>query len=214
MMNLLLPVGLLLSVAVGTEIQFPIAAGGTRCFGEELSAHDLLVVKAKSVDPDPALPFTLLIKTSVSEAAGASAGSASVGSVVFKEENKPNVMHAFTSVHAGPHWVCITNPAGYKELNLELSMRSGVHAKDYNQIAKKDHLEPAQVAMRRITDLLREYRSNLFYQRRREERMRETTDSTATRALTFCIINILMVVLMGLAQALFFRRFFRAKKII
>lgn len=199
--------------AEATEIQLAIAAAGTRCFGEELGAHDLLVVKASSVAPDNSMVFNLVIKTALS-AGGNSAAVSSTGTVVYKEEKKSQVSHAFTSTVSGPHWVCITNMDSYRELTVQLSMKSGVAAKDYSQIAKKDHLEPAQVAMRRIEDLLQEYRSNLFYQRRREERMRETIDATASRALTFCIVNALIIAGMGLFQAFFFRRFFRSKKII
>ena len=56
-------------VAEATEIQIKLPAAGTRCFGEELQAHDLLIVKASSaVDKD--LPFTLVIKTALRESSG------------------------------------------------------------------------------------------------------------------------------------------------
>ena len=199
-------------VAEATEIQIKLPAAGTRCFGEELQAHDLLIVKASSaVDKD--LPFTLVIKTALRESSGNNA-AIDGGKIMFKEDNKTEVSHAFTATIGGPHWVCVTNLNGYKEMDVVLSMKSGVHAKDYSKIAKKDHLEPAQVAIRRMEDLLHEYKSNLFYQRRREERMRETIDSTADRALVFCILNTVLIVGVGLLQAHFFRRFFRSKKII
>jgi hypothetical protein len=201
--------GFAAGVVSGTEIQLKIPIAGTRCLGEELQAHDLLVVKAEAVI-DKEQQFTLVIKTATQGGSAYGAG----GNVVFKEEKKSAVSHAFTSTTAGPHWVCITNTDGYKELDVMLSMRSGVQAKDYSQIAKKDHLEPTQVSLRRIEDLLKEYRSNLFYQRRRDERMRETIDSTADRALVFCILNVCLIVGVGIAQAFFFRRFFRSKKII
>ena len=86
-------------------------------------------------------------------------------------------------------------------MTVQLSIKSGVAAKDYSQIAKKDHLEPAQVMIRRIEDLLHEYRSNLFYQKRREERIRETIDATADRALLFCVINGVIIAGIGLFQA-------------
>ena len=203
----------LLSYCSGTEIQLTIAAAGTRCFGEELGVHDLLVVKASSVK-DPSMLFSLIIKTTLKENAGNTAAYAGTGTVVYKEERKSQVSHAFTSTTSGPHWVCLTNVDSYREMTVQLSMKSGVAAKDYSQIAKKDHLEPTQVAMRRIEDLLHEYRSNLFYQRRREERMRETIDATADRALWFCVINGLIITGIGLFQAFFFRRFFKSKKII
>jgi hypothetical protein len=204
---------ILITACLGTEVQFPIAAAGTRCFGEELSAHDLLVVKASTVREE-GMVFNLVIKTALKENEGSAAAVASAGTVVYKEEKKSQVSHAFTSTTSGPHWVCLTNVDSYRELTVKLSMKSGVAAKDYSQIAKKDHLEPTQVAMRRIEDLIHEYKSNLFYQRRRDERMRETIDSTADRALIFCVVNSVIIAAMGTLQTILLRRFFKSKKII
>lgn len=200
----------LTSLGVGaTEIQLKLPIAGTRCLGEELQAHDLIVVKADSVINKDAL-FTLIIKTTTQ----GSSAYGSQGNVLFKEEKKSTVTHALTSTVSGPHWVCITNTDSYKELDVMLSIRSGVQAKDYTKIAQKEHLEPAQLTIRKIEDLVKEYRVNLMYQRRRDERMRETIDSTSDRALAFCVINVSLIVAMGLVQAYFFRRFFRSKKII
>ena len=202
-------VGVLAVVVSGTEIQLKLPAAGTRCLGEELQAHDLLVVKADTVT-EKEQTFTLVIKTNGKDNTVSGAG----GNVMYKEEKKTTVSHAFTTTMSGAHWVCVTNTDSYKDLDVMLSMKSGVAAKDYSKVAQKDHLEPAQLATRRIQDLLMEYRSNLFYQRRREETMREVIDSTADRALAFCIFNVVLIVLMGFLQAYFFRRFFRSKKII
>ena len=206
--------GLLLSAGLvsATEFQVKIPPAGTRCFGEELQAHDLLVVRAESAIIKD-MNFTLVIKNSLKEAASHYAIT-SGGHEVYKEEKKSSVSHAFTATLAGPHWVCVSNLDSYKELDVMMTMKSGVAAKDYSKIAKKEHLEPAQIAMRRIDDLLTEYRGNLFYQRRREERMRETVDSTSDRALAFCLFNGVLIIAVGFVQAYFFRKFFRSKKII
>lgn len=203
----------IMSCCGGSEIQLTIAAAGTRCFGEELAVHDLLVVKASSIQ-DPSMLFSLIIKAALTEAAGNSAAASGTGTVVYKEERKSQVSHAFTSTTSGPHWVCVTNVDSYRDLAIMLSLKSGVAAKDYSQIAKKDHLEPTQVTIRRIEDLLHEYRSNLFYQRRREERMHQTLDATADRAFLLALFNSVIIVGVGIFQVFFFRRFFKSKKII
>ena len=206
-MRLVVGIGAIAGLVRATEVQFPIAASGTRCFGEELQAHDLMVVKAESV-VDKTMKFSVVVKAALH------GPDSTPSQTIHREEGRVAFSHAFTSTTPGAHWVCITNEDGWKEMNVQLSIKSGVQAKDYSQIAKKDHLEPAQLSIRMIQDTLHEYRSNLFYQRRREERMRETIDSTASRALTFCILNVLLIAGVGLCQAYFFRRFFRSKKII
>ena len=200
------------TIVSATDFQVKIPTAGTRCFGEELQAHDLLVVRAESVI-NKDINFTMIIKNSVNEGSHKYDVSGG-GREVYREEKKNSVSHAFTATLAGPHWVCISNLDASKDLDILVTMKSGVAAKDYSKIAKKEHLEPSQVAMRRIDDMLNEYRGNLFYQRRREERMRETVDSTADRALAFCLFNGALIVVVGLLQAYYFRRFFRSKKII
>ena len=117
----------------------------------------------------------------------------------------------------------------------------GPEAKDYSQIAKKEHLEDSKVTLRKVADSLNNYHSNVLYIRAREERMRKTNDSTASRAsqlqfcgwfwaqvIFFCLFNVVLMLLgdlrgdvfmacrigVGGWQMLYFKRFFRSKKII
>ena len=62
---------------------------------------------------------------------------------------------------------------------VELRLESGPGAKDYKEIAKREHLEPLQVELRQIADELGAYQKNLLLLKRREESMRSLHDGTA-----------------------------------
>merc|ERR1740138_539461 len=134
-------------------------------------------------------------------------------STVFSDHEKEKVKTAFTTNEAGPHWMCIQNDAE-DATEVKMKVLQGPQAKDYSNIAKKEHLEDTQVALRRIEESLRNYHNNVLYIRAREERMRQTNDSTAFRVIGFCLFNVVLMITVGGWQMLYFKRFFRSKKII
>jgi predicted mannosyl-3-phosphoglycerate phosphatase (HAD superfamily) len=95
-----------------------------------------------------------------------------------------------------------------------LSVLTGVQAKDYSQIAKKDGLDSSQTALAQVIDALKSYYSNLIYMREREERMRQTYDLASGKIMTASAISLVLVILAAGAQMLYFKRFFKTKKII
>eukprot|EP01066_Platyproteum_vivax_P009957 Platyproteum_vivax@DN4425_c0_g1_i1.p1 len=108
---------------------------------------------------------------------------------------------------------CLHNPGTIvQKVNMDIA--SGTEARDYSLVAKKEHLEPVQVAMRKADDLLNQYHGTLLYMREREERMRATTDSTAFRVICFTVFNLLLMIGVAAAFVLSFKHFFRAKKLI
>merc|ERR1712037_901237 len=132
---------------------------------------------------------------------------------IFSEHDREKVKTAFTTTEAGAHWVCIANEDP-EPTEVTMTVAAGAEAKNYSQIAKKEHLEDTQVLLRKVEENLRTYHSQVLYIRRREERMRKTNDSTAFRVICFCVFNVTLMIAVGGWQMLYFKRFFRSKKII
>merc|ERR1719215_357485 len=137
----------------------------------------------------------------------------SPSATIFSEHDREKIKTAFTTSEPGPHWVCIQNDDA-QATEVLLTILAGPEAKDYSQIAKKEHLEEGQITLRRIEESLRNYHSNVLYIRAREQRMRQTNDSTAFRVIGFCLFNVVLMIGVGGWQMLYFKRFFRSKKII
>lgn len=100
----------------------------------------------------------------------------------------------------------------FKEVTL--SVKHGVEAKDYENLAKVEKLKPLEIELRRLEDLSQDIVSDFQYMKQREEEMRDTNESTNSKVLYFSLFS--MSCLLGLAvwQVLYLRRYFKAKKLI
>ena len=196
-----------------TEVSFGVHPTEQKCFGEELARSELLVIKAEMLRNSGKGMMNLIVYAS-SESNHERRFDKSKSTAVFQERLKPQVNAAFTTTIAGPHWVCIENPDGKDKIEVNFSVKFGAHAKDYSQIAKKDHLEKSDVKLAEILDILKAYHSNMVFMGEREERVQEAHDSTASRVISFSTVNLIIVVLAGGLQLFYFKRFFKSKKII
>lgn len=184
------------SGALGIEVSVAVASKEKKCYGEQVAKMELLVVEFE-----------------VAESKKVSVSVVSPAATVFSDHDREKVKTAFTTTEAGPHWMCIQND-NPDPVAVKMTVVAGAQAKDYSKIAKKEHLENTQVALRRIEESLQNYHNNVLYIRSREERMRATNDSTAFRVICFCLFNVVQMIAVGGWQMLYFKRFFRSKKII
>lgn len=165
-----------------------------KCFSEKLTSDTLFVA-------------------SFTSSGDISVAIADEQSTIFTDKEK-NVIHtAFTTKQYGTHTSCIENVAK-RDVVVWMELKWGPEARDYSQVAKKEHLDDLVLRIRHLQDELRQYHSTLLYMRSRESRMRETIDSTSFRVSVFCIFVIVVVLLNGILQATYFRNFFKSKKII
>lgn len=97
---------------------------------------------------------------------------------------------------------------------MKLSVKRGIEAKSYSDIAKAEKLKPMELELKKLEDLAEAIVSDFAYMKSREKMMRDTNESTNSRVLWFSIFS--MAVLLGLAlwQVFYLKRFFKAKKLI
>jgi len=165
-----------------------------KCFGEQLSKDVLFTAEWTGNGP---------IAVSVADDE----------TTIFQERDKNVAQTAFTTQMGGTHMVCVEN-LSKRDITVWMNLKWGPEAKDYSQIAKKEHLEPITTAFRQFEDRLHLYHDNILFMRGTESHMRDINESTSFRVSLSCVTIILVAVITGLIQAYYFRRFFRAKKII
>uniref|UniRef100_A0A672T487 Transmembrane protein Tmp21-like n=1 Tax=Sinocyclocheilus grahami TaxID=75366 RepID=A0A672T487_SINGR len=146
----------------------------------------------------------------------------SSGHILYVKEDATKGKFAFTTEDYDMFEVCFESksPMGESPIYLmnsefiNLDMKHGVEAKNYEEIAKVEKLKPLEVELRRLEDLSESVVNDFAYMKKREEEMRDTNESTNTRVLYFSIFS--MCCLIGLAtwQVFYLRRFFKAKKLI
>lgn len=169
---------------------------GRRCYFQDVLQNTLMVISAQASESDQVDLKVIHGET-----------------VIFQERSKPLMKTAFTSASSGDYSICIMNFSGNLS-TVTLSVEQGPEAKDYTQVAKKEHLDPLVVSLRMVEDQLREYHKNLLHMRSKEVKMRRLNDSTSSQVVLFCMLSVGVMLVATVVQILYFRSFLRSKKII
>jgi len=99
-----------------------------------------------------------------------------------------------------------------RRVTLEVS--SGVDTTDFAKVARDEHLNKMELEALKIQRNLEEVVGDLGYFKRREERHRDTNESTNGRVMWFSLVSMGIIVAIGSWQLLYLRRFFTQKKLI
>lgn len=105
-----------------------------------------------------------------------------------------------TSVATG-----VRSPFRHVELDIDI----GADAKDWNAVQADEKLKPVETELRRIEEMVAEIVSEMDYLRSREQKLRDTNESTNTRVKWFAFATMGMLVSLGVWQIVYLRAYFR-----
>lgn len=129
------------------------------------------------------------------------------------EVRVPFVAHASAAFD-----VCFVNVLQRKGRKLtrhiELDIEAGSAARDWNAVQAAEKLKPVELELRKVEELTDEIVGELEYLKAREERLRDTNESTNRRVRNFSICTILALVAFGSWQITYLRNYFKSKHII
>ena len=98
--------------------------------------------------------------------------------------------------------------------HVELDIDIGADAKDWNAIGAADKLKPVEAELRRIEEVVGEIVTEMDYLRSREQKLRDTNESTNERVKWFALGTMGMLVGLGAWQVVYLRAYFRSKHLI
>ena len=93
--------------------------------------------------------------------------------------------------------------------SIELDVEIGADARDWNAIQAAEKLKPLEMELRRVEAIVGEVVNEMEYLRRREQRLRDTNESTNDRVKFFAITVMLTLVCVGSWQVIYLRSYFR-----
>jgi hypothetical protein len=99
----------------------------------------------------------------------------------------------------------IPNPSRHVELDIDI----GADAKDWSAIQAGEKLQPVETELRRIEEMVAEVVAELDYLRIREQKLRDTNESTNERVKWFAFGTMGMLVGLGAWQIVYLRAYFR-----
>jgi hypothetical protein len=127
--------------------------------------------------------------------------------------------YAFTSHADSAFDVCFENlltatkPAMNPSRHVELDIDIGADAKDWSEQAG-EKLKPVEADLRRLEEVVGEIVSEMDYLRVREQKLRDTNESTNERVKWFAFGTMGMLVGLGAWQVVYLRAYFRSKHLI
>jgi len=125
---------------------------------------------------------------------------------------------SFTSHTPGEHVICLySNSTAWfsgGQLRVHLDIQVGEQAIDYANVAQKEKLSELQLRIKQLLDQVVQITKEQNYQRYREERFRQTSESTNQRVLWWSIAQTIVLVVMGGWQMRHLKSFFEAKKLV
>ncbi|KAF3940316.1 hypothetical protein ABW19_dt0200944 [Dactylella cylindrospora] len=128
---------------------------------------------------------------------------------------------AFTSHADAAFDVCFENIAtnyhrGSSQLSraVELDVDIGADARDWSAIQAAEKLKPVEIELRRIEELVGEIVGEMEYLRSREQKLRDTNESTNERVKWFAFATISTLIGLGAWQVVYLRSYFRSKHLI
>ena len=191
-----------------------LAGGESRCIGEEMEEESygkftFGVKVAPDVQADP--PIQSNVQVTVTDPSRRTIFSARL------DFDAPDVF-AFSTKRAGLHKVCFSNRgrkgAPGAERRVLLDVKADIEAKDYSEVIRKEHLRPLELEFFKAEDALKQVAREFNYMRKREARMRETSESTGGRIKMFGYVSISVLLLLSFWQTVYLKSFFRSKKLL
>lgn len=137
-----------------------------------------------------------------------------------KSDINKDVRVSFTTHEAAAVDICLSNfldrsaQRTYLSRHVELDVESGAAARDWNILQTAEKLRPVEVELKKIEEMAREIAVELQYLKAREERMRDTNESTNSRVKWFSTLIIMSLVGLGVWQIQYLRHYFKVKHII
>jgi len=185
-------------------VQFEVSSRTTKCVTEEIQ-RDVLVVG------DYKVTFTSSDNLSVTAKV-----TSPHGNQLHYQENVQSGQFAFTSKESGNYMACfwLRNTSPNVNVNLALDWKTGVSAKDWASIAKKDKLEGLELELRKLEDAVESVHHELLYLRDREAEMRDLNELTNSRVAWFGIMSLLVCLAVAGWQLWHLKTFFEKKKLL
>ncbi|KUI74146.1 Endoplasmic reticulum vesicle protein 25 [Cytospora mali] len=99
----------------------------------------------------------------------------------------------------------LADPSRHVELDIDI----GADAKDWSAIQATEKLKPVEADLRRMEEMVAEIVSEMDYLRSREQKLRDTNESTNNRVKWFGLCTTFVLVALWVWQILYLRAYFR-----
>lgn len=109
---------------------------------------------------------------------------------------------------------CQDDDDGAGPIGLILDIRTGIHARHWHAVAKKEDLAGFERELRRVEGEVGEVHRSLLEMKEREAMMRDRSELTNSRVVLFSTLSMVVMGVAGVLQVLSLRTFLKKKKVL
>ncbi|XP_074302989.1 transmembrane emp24 domain-containing protein p24delta3-like isoform X2 [Silene latifolia] len=180
---------------------------GTKCVSEEIHPNvvvlaDYYVISDEHTSQEP----TISLKV-----------TSPFGNNLHHSENVTHGQFAFTTHEAGNYLACLWvdgHSPKSSEVSVNLDWRTGVAAKDWEIVARKEKIEGIELELRKLEGAVEAIHENLLYLKTKEAEMRTVSEKTNARVALCSIMSLALCITVSGLQLLYLKRYFHKKKLI
>ncbi|KAG8389756.1 hypothetical protein BUALT_Bualt01G0011700 [Buddleja alternifolia] len=209
LLALMLVIAAVMPAARGLWLELP--SSGPKCVSEELHNHvvvlaDYYAFYGENDDLNNTVSPTISVKV-----------SSPYGNDLYDKEKVTHGQFAFTTTEAGSYQACFSvdgDSHGGKTVTVGIEWKTGISAKDWESVAKKEKIEGLELELRKLEDAVQSIHENLNYLINRESEMREVSETTNGRVAWYSIMSLGICIVVSVFQLWYLRRYFQKKKLI
>lgn len=176
---------------------------GTKCVSEEIQNNVVVVADYVVIDEHGHAPPTVSAKV-----------TSPYGNTLYHQENVTHGQFALTTSEIGNYVACFWVDGNHQSATLNLDWKIGIAAKDWDSVAKKEHIEGVELELRKLEAAVEAIHENLLYLKNREAGMREVSEKTNTRVARLSIMSLGVGIVASLLQVWHLKHYFQKKKLI
>ncbi|KAL1820510.1 hypothetical protein ACET3Z_015379 [Daucus carota] len=192
----------------GGAVWLEVPSTGTKCVSEDIKQNVVVIADFSVVNDDSNPHNTFNIAARV---------TSPYGNNLYHQENVTHGQFAFTTTEAGNYLACFWIDESHKAttgVSVSLDWRTGIAAKDWESVARKEKLEGVELELRKLEGAIDAIHQNLIYLKSREADMREVSEITNGRVAWYSIMSIGVCIAVSVMQVFHLKRYFRKKKLI
>lgn len=201
---------LLFLASLAAGLKFDLEAGKPQRCIRNFVAKDTLVVVTATVSgyKGDGMMVNMHIKDAVGNEYGRPRDVAGEQRILFTSHDNSAFDVCFENIFSGGKYK--GDPSRHVELDIDI----GADAKDWSAIQATEKLKPVETELRRIEELVAEIVKEMDYLRSREQKLRDTNESTNNRVKWFGVGTTMLLIALWVWQILYLRAYFRSKHLI
>jgi len=199
-------------------IRFELPSGQTKCIAEEIQSNVLVLGNYHVVAPGSdehhygtgnAQPVADDHKITVRV-------TSPYGNSLHYADKVESGQFALTTTEAGDYMACFwILPTEHPiTASIELEWKTGVFAKDWTKIAKRDKIDGMELELRKLEEYVSSIYDEMLYLREREAEMQSLNASTNSKMAWFGFMSFLVCLSVAAWQLWHLKSFFERKKLL